>query len=486
MSGENGIITLNVEDTAHKSGVYTFTLNGMEINLYDNVENDKYIVKVYDGEAEEGEAAELRVVTTGEVGKVRFTDTDGNTITVAASEKNDDGTKTWSMTKSKPAGEYEYSISVKVGYEWITENSKVKLTFTEKILDSGLIRSAEYDAESGLYKITIEGRATKIQFISEDGMTRTYTRYHDSVKSRKTYDEDGNEVNDTARTLDHEIWLVDAKIYSGQKYTVMGKFEAGWNREGTASQFEKPDGPHAVVNASDGSQWYQMASGSGAGAFYDAPVFSGNSAEAAQVAAAFPDADGATLRTVGDGVIEASSDGSVSRWYNSAYYDEPDAPHSTIQAANGVEWYAMQQHAETPPFEAGDAADGYNRAQFQSFMPGYEQPVTSVDGSSRMDGHFEIRHENGSGTMFYDTSQYSPPRGDYQVYEDVHGSQWYAVHGEAAVERKPVYENGKPVYDGDNVRTVSTETVRYKSTPSRYGEPKSRDDSGIKPPRRRR
>ena len=253
-----------------------------------------------------------------------------------------------------------------------------------------------------------------------------------------------------------------------------------------ASQFEKPDGPHAVVNASDGSQWYQMASGSGAGAFYDAPVFSGNSAEAAQVAAAFPDADGATLRTVGDGVIEASSDGGVSRWYNSAYYDEPDAPHSTIQAANGVEWYAMQQHAETPPFEAGDAADGYNRAQFQSFMPGYEQPVTSVDGSGRMDGHFEVRHEIGSGTMFYDTAQYAPPRGDYQVYEDVHGSQWYAVHGEAAVERKPVYENGKPVYDGDNVRTVSTETVRYKSTPSRYGEPKSRDQTEIKSPRRRR
>ena len=91
-----------------------------------------------------------------------------------------------------------------------------------------------------------------------------------------------------------------------------------------------------------------------------------------------------------------------------------------------------------------------------------------------------------SGTMFYDTAQYAPPRGDYQVYEDVHGSQWYAVHGEAAVERKPIYENGKPVYDGDNVRTVSTETVRYKSTPSRYGEPKSRGDSGIKPPRRRR
>ena len=39
-----------------------------------------------------------------------------------------------------------------------------------------------------------------------------------------------------------------------------------------ASQYEKPDAPHSVVTASDGSQWYQMASGEGRGAFYDAPV----------------------------------------------------------------------------------------------------------------------------------------------------------------------------------------------------------------------
>ena len=88
--------------------------------------------------------------------------------------------------------------------------------------------------------------------------------------------------------------------------------------------------------------------------------------------------------------------------------------------------------------------------------------------------------------MFYDTARYAPPHGDYQVYEDVNGSQWYAVRGEAAVERKPVYEKGKPVYDGENVRTVSTETVRYKSTPSRYGEPKSRGNTDSKPPRRKR
>ena len=86
----------------------------------------------------------------------------------------------------------------------------------------------------------------------------------------------------------------------------------------SAAQFDKPDAPHSVVTASDGSQWYQMASGPGAGAFYDAPAFSGDPGEAAQVAAVFPDAsEGTTLRTVGDGVIEASADGNSTRWYNS-------------------------------------------------------------------------------------------------------------------------------------------------------------------------
>ena len=255
----------------------------------------------------------------------------------------------------------------------------------------------------------------------------------------------------------------------------------------SAAQFEKPDGPHSVVTASDGSQWYQMASGPGAGAFYDAPQFSGSTAEAAQVAATFPDAaEGTTLRTVGDGVVEASHDGHNTMWYNSAYYDEPDAPHTVMTAANGVDWYAMNQHADSPQFETGDEAYAYNQAYFQQFMPGFDLPISSVDGSQRLDGHFEVRHEDGSGTMFYDTTQFAPPRGDYQVFEDINGSQWYAIHGEAAVDRRPVFENGKPVYDGDNVRTVNVDTVRYKATPSRYGEPEARNDGETKAPKRKR
>ena len=273
---------------------------------------------------------------------------------------------------------------------------------------------------------------------------------------------------------------ITAKVVGADgKETSVGLYSTG--------QFEKPEGPYSMVTASDGSQWYQIANGPGAGAFYDAPQFNGAVGEAAMVAATFPDAaEGTTLRTVDDGVIEATQGGHSSMWYNSAYYDEPDAPHTIMQASNGVEWYAMQQHAEMPGFEPGDEAQAYNQATFQSFMPGYDQQVFSVDGSQRAEnGYFEVRHENGSGTMFYDTSQFAPPRGDYQVYEDVNGSQWYAIHGEAAVERKPVFENGKPVYDGDNVRTVNTETVRYKTTPSRYAEPEARDGES-KAPRRKR
>ena len=253
------------------------------------------------------------------------------------------------------------------------------------------------------------------------------------------------------------------------------------------AQFEKPTDPHSIVTAADGSTWYQMASGEGRNAFYDMPGFTGSSAESEQVAAAFPGtASDMFLRNVGDGVMEASTEGGNSLWYSSAYYDEPDAPHTIMQAANGVDWYAMQQHAEAPVFEQGDAADAYNQAAFRDFMPGFEPQITQVDGTHREDGHFEVRHADGSGTAFYDTARFAAPRGDYQVYEDVKGQQWIAIHGDASVERKPVFEHGKPVYDGDNVQTVSVESVRYKSTPSRFKEPEKRTDNGIKAPKRKK
>ena len=252
-------------------------------------------------------------------------------------------------------------------------------------------------------------------------------------------------------------------------------------------QYERPDSPYTLVTAADGSQWYQMATGEGAGAFYATPAFTGDASEAGQVAEAFPSApDGTLLRRVEDGVMEASyADGGSGLWYSSAFYQEPDAPHETLLGSNGLNWYAMTSHASTPQFEAGQVATAYNQALFGQFMPGFDQPITSIDSSRASDGMLEVRHEDGSGTMFYDRTRYQAPRGDYHVFEDSGGGQWYAIPGAPAVERRPVYEDSKPVYENGEVQTMNVETVRYKATPTRYSGPKARSSTERRPPKKK-
>lgn len=234
--------------------------------------------------------------------------------------------------------------------------------------------------------------------------------------------------------------------------------------------YAEPTGEHSVVTADDGSQWYQVpVSEDGS---FSMPQYTGYSSDSNQSETGLGGA--------------AGENGSNTLWYNSANFEEPDAPHTVMQSANGVDWYAMKPNAEAPEFETGDAALAYNQAQFQAFMPGYEQKVSAVDGSGRSNGQFEIRHENGSGTMFYDVNRYAAPRGDYQVYQDVNGRQWYAIKGEAAVDRKPVYKAGKPVYENGSLKTTNVETVRYKNTPSKFAAPKRREKTEIKAPKRKR
>lgn len=255
-----------------------------------------------------------------------------------------------------------------------------------------------------------------------------------------------------------------------------------------ASRYEKPEEPYTRVTASDGSQWYLMASGEGFKEFYPSSARMKGAFDPVTGEAAFPERyDETAFRKVDDGILEATGDNGSSLWYSSAFYEKPDAPHTVVESSDGTAWYAMEQNADPPRFEEGEKALAYNQAQFQAFMPGYagESP-SGFDGSDRSEGRFEIRHEDGSGTMFYDSARYAVSHGDYRTVEDANGGRWYAVHGQAAAVRRPVYENGKPVYGGDGVKTVSMETVSYGAAPKRFEAPKEREHTNIKPPRRKR
>ena len=107
--------------------------------------------------------------------------------------------------------------------------------------------------------------------------------------------------------------ITTTSVGADGKETSLGLFNTG--------QFEKPQGPHSVVNATDGTSWYQMAQGADAGSFYGTPNFTGNPGETADMQATFPDMqDGTILRTVGEGSIAASTPNGETMWYNSAYY----------------------------------------------------------------------------------------------------------------------------------------------------------------------
>ena len=243
-----------------------------------------------------------------------------------------------------------------------------------------------------------------------------------------------------------------------------------------AGQFNAPDAPHTTITAADGSQWYQTASGDAMGAFYPTPAFTGDASEAGQVAEAFPGMqEGTLLRQVDDGVLEASyPDGGSALMYSSSYYQESSAPHELVQGADGQSWYAMSAQAAVPQFADGAGNEAYNQALFGQFMPSFDQPIQSIDTSRASDGVLEVRHQDGSGTAFYDRTMYQTPRGDYQLLQDTHGGQWYAISGTPSVEQRPVYQDGKPVYDGDKLRTYQVESVRYKTTPTPHRAPDRR------------
>jgi len=173
---------------------------------------------------------------------------------------------------------------------------------------------------------------------------------------------------------------------------------------------------------------------------------------------------------------------------NLGNYQDSIAPQTQTSSSSSIIGGESQSavSSDAAPIRVDPAATAaYNQAQFQQFMPGYEQQTSSINFSRQSDGVLEVRHPDGTGTAFYDNTMYKTPRGEHQVFEDNNGGKWYAVQGTPTVERRPVYENGKAVYENGEMRTENVEGMRYKTTPEKFTEPKKRDVNESKPPRKK-
>ncbi|MBO5421910.1 MAG: InlB B-repeat-containing protein [Clostridia bacterium] len=230
----DGYLTITVEDDAFdtQSGAYTFTLNGIEINLYADVE--KNIVSAEDVSVEEGQTATVEIVTNDKVTSVQLVSPEsGSTTTATTYTEDGDGNRVWQINKKKTAGKYEYKVRYKTGGGWLTEGDVVAVTVTKPILFVGEVTSVEYTPSTETrneFLFTVTGRPDKVRVIEPDGGTRTYDRYHAKVVI-VSYDAEGNVIGSMSRDLSYEIWTIDMTVPANIELTAVAKYGRTWSSE---------------------------------------------------------------------------------------------------------------------------------------------------------------------------------------------------------------------------------------------------------------
>ena len=92
-------------------------------------------------------------------------------------------------------------------------------------ITTGAITNVEYTPSTdshNTFDVTVNGRPTMIQFIEEDGGTRTYDRNNKNV-TIKSYNADGVEVNSLDRTVAYEVWTINTNL-TGPEVKARAKF----------------------------------------------------------------------------------------------------------------------------------------------------------------------------------------------------------------------------------------------------------------------
>ena len=126
-----------------------------------------------------GDVVPVEVVTTGTPAKIRFVDTDGNTVTINSSVNNGDGTCTWNASITMLKESETYSVYAKYANGWDV-NCK-EITLTAQPFDDSYY-STEFEVISdgviynGMNTLTVKTGmdVSKVQ-LYKNGNTWTYT-----------------------------------------------------------------------------------------------------------------------------------------------------------------------------------------------------------------------------------------------------------------------------------------------------------------------
>lgn len=198
-SDENGYITLSFDDEAYTDGVYTFSLNDVEINLFGEVEKGAVESVTYTPSVSTVNTFDVKVVAGDKrVLKVQLVEPDGGTRTydrghgkVTITAYNADGVQVdslardvayeiWTLTDINLPVNTE--ITARAIYsDWTRDSLDVSCKFTVSLkCDDAEVYSAELAETSGSAKFTpatvVTGLdVTAVQFVLANGSTQTYS-----------------------------------------------------------------------------------------------------------------------------------------------------------------------------------------------------------------------------------------------------------------------------------------------------------------------
>jgi hypothetical protein len=158
----------------------------------------------------------------------------------AALNQNDYTTESWATLASAVTAGKAVSRTLGTTQQTTVDSATKAITdaiaaLVKKAVKSSITSTAYTPSESTTnnFNVTINGRASKVQFVGPDGGTMTFDRYNSNV-TIKSYKADGTECSSLSKDLAYEVWTINAKIDNGTSIKAVAKMGSTWETESYA------------------------------------------------------------------------------------------------------------------------------------------------------------------------------------------------------------------------------------------------------------